>query len=62
MLRGKKLFHVEPSFSYSKGTTYIKGFAIDFRPRSTISKVGARPIIEVRPILGNLRYVCWGGQ
>ena len=29
---------------------------MNFRPRGTRSKVGVRPIIEVRPILGNLRY------
>ena len=28
-----------------------------FRPRSTILIVGVRPVIEVRPILGNLRYI-----
>ena len=30
---------------------------MNFKPRGTRSKVGVRPIIEVRPILGNLRYV-----
>ena len=43
-------------FSNFKGATYIRGFAIDFRPRSTRFKVGVRPLIEVRRILGNLRY------
>ena len=43
-------------FSNSKGATYIKGFAINFRPRSTRFKVGVGPLIEVRRILGNLRY------
>ena len=42
-------------FSNSKGATYIRGFAINFSPRSTRFKVGVRPIIEVRPILRNLR-------
>ena len=42
--------------SYSKGATYNRGFAINFRPTTTRSKVGVRPIIEDRPILGNLRY------
>ena len=28
-----------------------------FRPRSITSKVGVRPIIERRLILGNLRYI-----
>ena len=37
-------------FSNSKGATYIRGFAMDFRLRSTRFKVGVRPIIEVRPI------------
>ena len=41
--------------SYSKGATYDRGFVMTFRLRSTRSKVGVRPIIEVRPILGNLR-------
>ena len=41
-------------FGPSKGATYIRGFAINFRPRSTRSKVGVRPIIEGRPILRNL--------
>ena len=40
-------------FSKSKGATYIRGFAMNFRPRGTRSKVGVRPIREVRPILGN---------
>ena len=48
-------FELGLAFSNSKGATYIKGFAINFRPRSIRLKVGVRPIIEVRPILGNLR-------
>ena len=48
-------FELGLAFSNSKGATYIKCFAINFRHRSTRPKVGVRPIIEVRPILGNLR-------
>ena len=41
----------------NKGATYIRGFAINLRHRSTRLKVGVRPIIEMRPMLGNLRYM-----
>ena len=50
-------FKLGLDFSNSKGATYIRGFAINFSPRSTRFKVGVRPIMEVRPILGNLRYI-----
>ena len=30
---------------------------MNFKPRSSTSKVGVRPIIEGQPILGNLRYI-----
>ena len=50
-------FKLGLSLSYGKGATYNRGFAINFRPRSTRLKVGVRPIIEGRPILGNLRYL-----
>ena len=46
-----------PRFYCSKGATYNRGFAMNFRPRSSTSKVGVRPTIEGRPILGNLRYI-----
>ena len=42
---------------HSKGATYIRGYPMILRPRSTRLKVGMRPIIEVRPVLGNLRYL-----
>ena len=50
-----KRFKLGLGLSYSKGATYNRGFAINFRPRTTRFKVGVRPIIEGRPILGNLR-------
>ena len=48
-------FQLGLGLSYNKGATYIRGFAINLRHRSTRLKVGVRPMIEVRPILGNLR-------
>ena len=50
-------FKLGLGLSYSMGATYIRGFAMTFRPRSITSKVGVRPIIEGRPIVGNLRYI-----
>ena len=50
----RKSFKLGLALSNSKGATFIEGFAMTFRPRSTRSKVGVRPIIEVRPILGNV--------
>ena len=52
----KTSFKLGLGLSYSKGATYIRGFAMSFRTRSIRSIVGVRPIIEGRPILGNLRY------
>ena len=39
-------------FSNIKSATCIRGFAMDFRPRSLKFKVGVRPILEVRPSVG----------
>ena len=55
--RQRNSFKFGLGLSNSKGATYNRGFAILFRSRSTRPKVGVRPIIEVRPILGNLRYI-----
>ena len=55
-------FKLGLGFTKSKGATYIRGFAINFRHRSIRFKVGVRPIIEVRPILRNLRYMNIGRE
>ena len=34
------MFKLALGLSYSKGATYIRGFAMTFRPRSITSKVG----------------------